>query len=142
MQFGGDMDFEDRLSHLLIIKSAGIRDGRRPQFLSENEFICPNCGYPEYANVEEKKVKMCSRCLMNEALKIGREERDGKSLLKDEQAKRICNKKPIRICERCGDQFQGMSNSQKYCKKCRKWAEKEKTRERVRRFREKPLVTV
>lgn len=47
-------------------------------------------------------------------------------------------KMPFKTCERCNEEFNnGNIFAAKYCPECSEEVKKEKTRERVRRFREK-----
>lgn len=101
-------NFIDRLPNFGIITPLGIRNPKKtPQFLSTTEIQCPKCGLIEYGNVDQKRVGMCSLCLMDRCLAAERKERElGPPLTR--------KMKPIRLsvsfmrnCHRCGDPFRG-----------------------------------
>ena len=135
--------FKGLYSNLRVIHPRGGRSGKKiPQFLSTQEIFCPRCNRPDFGNVSEDAVVMCSRCLMNEAIKVDLQERQqgkpltGKLILKSSTG---TFGQPARLgtCERCHQEFRGRSNRQRFCPTCQKWNEKEKTKARMGNLREK-----
>jgi len=125
----------DRLSHLVVIAPSGKRkEGKVSPWLSTNEITCPNCGRVEYGNVDQKKIKLCSLCLMNGCIKAERQENlAGVGLASKPRGLRAARREG-KPCERCRENFHGRSNRQMFCEKCQKWNEETKNRERQARF--------
>ena len=133
--------FVDRLPNFGIIAAAGFRDPKKtPRFLSTKEIICPKCGRMEYANVDQKRVVMCSLCLMSGSIAVEKNEYlQGPPLKKKAIRLKI---RSMRICDRCGKGFRGKSNRQRFCENCQRGASNEKTVLRMKQMRKGSLVTV
>jgi len=139
--------FVDRLSHLNVITPLGERKkGKASAWLSTNEIVCPNCGRVEYGNIDPGKFKLCSLCLMNECIKAERQENlVGVGLSAKPRGLRAARREG-KPCERCGENFHGRSNNQRFCEKCQRWNEADKNRDRQARFSQNqqngPVLTV
>lgn len=127
--------FIDRLSHLNVITPIGERkQGKASSWLSTNEIVCPNCVRVEYGNIDQEKFKFCSLCLMNGCFKVERQENlAGVGLAVKPRGLRAARREG-KPCEKCGENFHGRSNRQRFCEKCQKWNEDTKNRERQARF--------